>query len=399
MPRKIENTPEEDQELQLIKYRKSNRIINSRGKCPALLQKLLTVGITHIRQSKDGTIVAKIPGQELRVIFNNYTGSFYDAVKMACDSGPAQKPDLMSWRIRVEEGKGSKEWTSVNVITDASFKNGTLSLIFNQSVKDDIFNVKTQYTELYQYVTIKLKSPYSIQLYERFQSEMDYQRATRHNQDGPYYVTYPIEEMRDIFSLDVERTIKGKKVESHLYKNFPDFRKHILDVVENELNEISPINMKYEVIKGGRGAKVQAIKFVLTRKQTKDKENTSPKEENRIFSKEEELQRKIVYADASDLLRDKINDINDIRAICEASGYNFAKIQKACEVANGSNPDKIKNMTGFLISAIQNDYQPAKEKASTARKRTTTKSKRNKAADFMQTDYDFDEIEKNLLGN
>lgn len=393
MPRKNELTQSEELALQQVKYRKSNRIINARGKSSALVQKLFTVGITHIRQDKDGAIVARITGQELRAIFRNYTGSFYDAVKTACDSEDAQKPDLMSWRIRIAD-KEHNEWKSTNVVTEASFKNGMLNIVFNQSIKDDIFNVKTQYTELYQNVTIQLKSPYSIQLYEKFQSEMDYQRATRHNQNGPYYVIYPIDEMRDMFSLDFDRTIKGKKVEYHLYKNFPDFRKHVLDVAEAELNEISPIKMQYEVIKAGRGAKAQSVKFTLIRKQ---------QEETESISEEEELRRKIVYADASVLLLSKVRDIEDIRAICETADYDLEKIKKACDVVDNSNLDKIKNMTGFLISAIQNNYKPAEKDDAEERpaktKRKSSAGRKKKSAEFMQTEYDFDEIEKNLLNN
>ena len=381
----------EEKALERIKYKKSNRLINARGKASAMVQKIFTIAITEAKPDKDGNFAAVISGTMLRKIFGNYSGSFYESVRVACDSGELRRPDLLSWRIRIEN-REKMSFDTINVVTRATFVNGILRIKFNSDIKDDIYNLTSQYTELYQYVVIRMQSPYSIQLYERFQSEMDYQRARYHDNEGPYTIVYSLEDMRDIFSLDFETVENGKREQRHLHSEFPDFRKHVLDVAKKEINSIAPIHMEYETIRAGRGGRVQSIRFILTRKQTEDKEDAKP------LSKEELLNRKLVFADAASLLSEL--DVKAVQSICKAADYNFDKIEKAYNIAQKTKG--IKNLAGWMIQAIRDGYEtndvPVQKKEPKKRTRKTA-VKKNSYQDFEQTDYDFDEIERNFINN
>lgn len=393
--KKKANTPEDEQALEKIRYKKSNRLINARGKANAMVQKIFTIGITEAKPDKNGDIVAVIPGTELRRIFGNYSGSFYESVRNACDSGALHKPDLLSWRIRIENQEKTA-FDTINVVTRATFKDGELRIKFNPDIKSDIYNLTSQYTELYQYVVIKMQSPYSIQLYERFQSEMDYQRARYKDTEGPYTVTYSMEDIRDIFSLDYELVENGKREQYHLHKEFPDFRKHVLDVAKREINELSPIHVEYQSVRAGRGGRVCAIRFTLTRKHVEKDKAEKP------LTKEELLNRKIVFADAAALLSDL--DFKAVQSICKEADYQYERIEKAYNIAKDT--AGIKNLAGWMIQAIREGYEPnvAPKKNSNASKvknvvkKKSSKSKKGSFQDFEQTEYDFDEIEKKLLG-
>lgn len=391
----------DDADLKKIKYKKSNHLIQARGKSTALVQKLFTVGIAEAKEAPDGSINAVIPGTELRRIFGCYSGSFYDSVKLACDSGELHKPDLLSWRLRFESQEKGGTFDTLNVVTRATFSDGTLRIKFNPDIKDDLVNLTSSYTELYQYIVVKMKSPYSILMYERFQSEMDYQRATNHGDPGPYTIVYSIEDLRDIFSLDYDAPEKGgKNMSYHLHKEYPDFRKHVLEVCEKEINEIAPMTMSYEPIRSGRGGRVVAIRFTVSRKEIKKKEKAA-------LTKEELTERKLVFADAVALLSDDLS-VKDIKAVCEAADYDMDKIQKAYDLAGKSKG--IQNLTGWMIKAIQEGYEAAAEKKSSApkekakekekpaAKKRTGRKKKSDFQEFEQNDYDFDEIEKKLIG-
>lgn len=391
----------DDADLKKIKYKKSNHLIQARGKSTALVQKLFTVGIAEAKEAPDGSINAVIPGTELRRIFGCYSGSFYDSVKLACDSGELHKPDLLSWRLRFESQEKGGTFDTLNVVTRATFSDGTLRIKFNPDIKDDLVNLTSSYTELYQYIVVKMKSPYSILMYERFQSEMDYQRATNHGDPGPYTIVYSIEDLRDIFSLDYDAPEKGgKNMSYHLHKEYPDFRKHVLEVCEKEINEIAPMTMSYEPIRSGRGGRVVAIRFTVSRKEIKKKEKAA-------LTKEELTARKLVFADAVALLSDDLS-VKDIKAVCEAADYDMDKIQKAYDLAGKSKG--IQNLTGWMIKAIQEGYEAATEKKSSApkekakekekpaAKKRTGRKKKSDFQEFEQNDYDFDEIEKKLIG-
>lgn len=379
----------DEKALEKIKYKKSNRLINSRGKASAMVQKIFTIAISEVKQDKDGNVFAVIPGTMLRRIFGNYSGSFYESVRVACDSGELRRPDLLSWRIRIEN-RDKMAFDTINVVTRATFVNGILRIKFNPDIKDDIYNLTSQYTELYQYVVIKMQSPYSIQLYERFQSEMDYQRAKYHDSEGPYTIVYSLEDMRDIFSLDFETVENGKREQRHLHSEFPDFRKHVLDVAKKEINTISPIHMEYETIRAGRGGRVQSIRFILTRKQTEKKEEP--------ITSEELVNRKLVFADAAVLLSEL--DVKAVQSICKEANYQFDKIEKAYSIAQKTKG--IKNLAGWMIQAIRDGYEsndvPVQKKEPKKRGRKAS-AKKKEYQDFEQTDYDFEEIENKLTAN
>ena len=79
--------------------------------------------------------------------------------------------------------------------------------------------------------------------------------------------------------------------------------------------------------------------------------------------------------------------LKDIRALCNAAEYDFEKIKQAYEVA-GTAGD-IKNLVGFMLKAIKDDYQAPVKK--------TKSKKKNSFNNFEQRQYDFDDFERQLL--
>lgn len=78
-----------------------------------------------------------------------------------------------------------------------------------------------------------------------------------------------------------------------------------------------------------------------------------------------------------------------------AADYNIKKVEKAYEAAEKSK--HIKNLTGYLISAVTEGYEliEMEDKAAASKKR----KKKNSFNDIMETDYDVSEIEKLIIAN
>lgn len=381
---------EEQKQLAMVKYRKSNKLVNSRGRTSASVHRLFTVAISEAKLIGNQA-VATIPGTKLRAIFQNYTGSFYDVVRRACKS-PTNKADLLSWRLEMEDDD-TESFSYINVVSSAEFKNGKLTVVFSPEITKEITGLRSNYSEFYRGITLSMKSSCSMILYERLSSQADYLRSTKHNENGPYYVEYDMEELRHIFSLDYTTTEGKKTVKKHLYQRYVDFRVNILEVAKAEINELSPLTIEYEPIMRGRGGKTVGIKFIIERKQ-----------KAQTISKEEQTRRKVVFADVSGLLENQNLPIKTIQRICETADYDYGKIKVAYDLSEQQ--AEIDNFAGWLISAIRDGYQASateKKASGKAAKKTGTKTSKKKKkpqfSDFEQTEYDFDELEEQLTAN
>jgi len=381
---------EEQKQLAMVKYRKSNKLVNSRGRTSASVHRLFTVAISEAKLIGNQA-VATIPGTKLRAIFQNYTGSFYDVVRRACKS-PTNKADLLSWRLEMEDDT-TESFSYINVVSSAEFKNGKLTVVFSPEITKEITGLRSNYSEFYRGITLSMKSSCSMILYERLSSQADYLRSTKHNENGPYYVEYDMEELRHIFSLDYTTTEGKKTVKKHLYQRYVDFRVNILEVAKAEINELSPLTIEYEPIMRGRGGKIIGIKFIIERKQKAHE-----------ISKEEQTRRKIVFADVSELLENQNLPVKTIQRICETADYDYDKIKAAYDLSEQQ--AEIDNFAGWMISAIRDGYQapPTGKKVSEkstkkAGTKTSKKKKKPQFSDFEQTEYDFDELEEKLTAN
>lgn len=381
---------EEQKQLAMVKYRKSNKLVNSRGRTSASVHRLFTVAISEAKLIGNQA-VATIPGTKLRAIFQNYTGSFYDVVRRACKS-PTNKADLLSWRLEMEDDD-TESFSYINVVSSAEFKNGKLTVVFSPEITKEITGLRSNYSEFYRGITLSMKSSCSMILYERLSSQADYLRSTKHNENGPYYVEYDMEELRHIFSLDYTTTEGKKTVKKHLYQRYVDFRVNILEVAKAEINELSPLTIEYEPIMRGRGGKTVGIKFIIERKQ-----------KAQTISKEEQTRRKVVFADVSGLLENQNLPIKTIQRICETADYDYDKIKAAYDLSEQQ--AEIDNFAGWLISAIRDGYQASTTEQKSAGKtvkktgtKTSKKKKKPQFSDFEQTEYDFDELEEKLTAN
>lgn len=392
MAEQIKNkiSEEEQKQLAMVKYRKSNKLVNSRGRTSASVHRLFTVAISEAKLVGNQA-VATIPGTKLRAIFQNYTGSFYDVVRRACKS-PTNKADLLSWRLEMEDDT-TESFSYINVVSSAEFKNGKLTVVFSPEITKEITGLRSNYSEFYRGITLSMKSSCSMILYERLSSQADYLRSTTHNESGPYYVEYDMEELRHIFSLDYVTTEGKKTVQKNLYSRYADFRINILEVAKSEINELSPLTIEYEPIMRGHGGRIVAIKFVVERKQKAHE-----------ISKEEQTRRKIVFADVSELLENQNLPVKTIQRICETADYDYDKVKAAYDLSEQQ--AEIDNFAGWMISAIRDGYQvsPTGKKASEkstkkAGAKRSGKKKKPQFSDFEQTEYDFDELEKKLTAN
>ncbi len=382
--------------LSTQQYRKANTLINSKGRSTLLVQKLFAVSIAKAEHNpEDNTLEANIYGTDLKKIFGVKGGSFYEHIKAAIE--PAKnKPSILDWRI-IYSNDETQEIEAINVITDASFKNGVLNVRYNNKITPYLTNLQSNYTVLSLAEAVQLNSVYSFRLYEILKAEMDRQRAIT-KRKGPYIVQYHLTDLKlrlgiidsqadpEIISALKKGNPDYDKIEKQAdkldgagkLKTFGNFKKFALDKAKKELNETTSIWFDYEPVKAGRGGKVVNIRFIIdVNPSVKAKEEHV--EEKKTTSVIEQME---VLDQIQDIINQKIK-ISEMKAIAEAANYNIEKIKAAYELSKRQK--NIENFVGWMIAAIKKDYK--------------ADSTSFVAGHYEQSSFNYDEMESQLLDN
>ncbi|MBU3093747.1 replication initiation protein [Clostridium sp. CF011] len=267
---------------------------------------------------------------------------------------PRMTKELMKKVFEIREGK---DIIQLSWLSSARYKTGKgiVILKFDSNLKPYMLELKELYTSYKLQNILSLKSKYSIRLYEILKSNLFKKQ-----------VTIELEEVKNMV---------GSKEKT--YDTYGNFKSKILIKAQKELAEKTDINFRYEEIKTGR--KVTSIKFYININKNTCKNEIAatladirpePQEKTDAIKLVKEIIREPVTDDEAQSILDSAN--GDIHIIKEKYRYSVASA-------------KIDNVVGWLINAIKKDYKIAKGKV-------------DKFNDYDQREYDFDQLEKKLLG-
>lgn len=167
------------------------------------------------------------------------------------------------------------------------------------------------------------------------------------------------------------------------YEKYSFFRIKVLDMAMKEINNYSDINFAYEEIKTGR--KVTSIKFYINGNKTKNKANEEACStlEGKSTSEEEKSSKEAIN-EVKSIFKENITG-KEAKFILNTAKSDINTIKE--KYALSQNVSKIGNIVGWMIKAIKEDYTIPKEKV-----------KVGSFNDYEQREYDFDALEKKLLG-
>ncbi len=396
MPLVVGDNMKENKKEQLAvrqSYKKSNELINAMGKGTALSQKLFAIGMQNITIDETNNVVATIYGTELRKMFKSSSGSLYEHIEALCDR-QVKGATIFDWNLLMKDKENGKI-EAHQVVTDASFKNGTLTLRYNNSLTDKIVNLQKDYTVLSLAETLKLKSVYSLRLYEMLKSAYDYKKAIT-KESGVQVFDYNLTELK--LELGIINSGGDNKIKAELEKDYPDydkidelvekngqtkykeykiFNRNVLSKAKEELNLKTSLIVEYDPIKSGR--KTVGIRFFVDKNDAGNEKEKTP-----VVNKDEVLDELI------ELMHDYFK-IKEIREIAETAQYDIEKIRKAYEYMLDYN-STVDVPIAFMKQCIKEEYYNNKA--------NPIKSKRNSFNNFEQNKVDdFEELEKQLLDN
>lgn len=229
---------------------------------------------------------------------------------------------------------------------------GYVELCFDPKLKPYLLMLKERFTKLTLEQMVSFGSQYSGRIYELLKQ---YEKIGSR--------TFNLEDLKGLLGIEIGEYIK-----------FGLFKQRILNKAKEEINIKSDLLIDFEEIK--RSRKVESIKFIIKAKPTvKNKEIISDNEvdANRInllnMVQEAFTNHEISKYEAGVLLDASKNDID---IIIKCYKYTLTK--------------NVGNVVGYVISLLNGFYQPQAN---------------NKTFGFNdedKRDYDFEDLEKRLLG-
>ena len=277
--------------------------------------------------------------------------------------------ELMKKVLEIHEGNTLLQVAWLN---SARYEKGSgmVTLKFSPDLKPYMLQLKEKYTQYQLANILSMKSKYSSRIYEIL-------KCNEFKKQG--YIEIEIDELRKLIKADT------------VYPKYNDFKRFVIERTQKELKKLTDIDFDFEEIKTGR--KVTSLKFhIRTNKSKVRKPLLLPNDaDNEVCAtteykntNEEEKCSTGLISIVKSIFKEAITGLQAKSILDTAKGdiHIIKEKYKYSETA-----PKIDNIVGWIINAIKNDYQPPKSKVKTGA-----------FNNYEQRTYDFDELEKKLLG-
>ena len=376
--------------------KKSNYLINTKYKMTATEHKIFNLSLAKVKyDEKENRPIAVLSAKEVQEILNIKGNSVYSQMKTIANKLTGSKKILI-------EDKVNKKFSSMVLISVCTYVAGKGKMIvkFEPDTTDLVLNLKPSYTKLKLNVYKYLSNFHAMKLYEIFKSNMF--------KGDVLDITYGINDLKfaTLMILTNEKTddalVAGKiSIEEAIeesaknggYNTYSSF-KRALDTAVKEINDYTDINVNMKMIRSGIGGKVTKVRFIVTEK----KQIIIPIDENVdiITHDEKEVDDDELF-ELIDKLREIISEplkLKDYKTILEVAKYDTLLIEEKYNILKNSN-NKVENVVGWMIRAIEDDYTP-----NVSKKPKESKSDTNKKNDFhyqgerVYSDEEIAEIER-----
>jgi len=247
-----------------------------------------------------------------------YQGNNHSAIKQAFR-------DLLStvieWNL-INDETGNENWTASSIIASVSLEGPLCYYAYSPRMKQ-LLHSPSMFGKIDLVIQSRFRSSYGLALYENC-------------------IRYRGLPNTKWFDMDLFKKLMG--VPSGKYDIFRDFKRRVLDKAIEEVNTYSDLVIESEFVKEGR--KVLRLRFKLkerakkTRLGNPEKKNVQLKTKLlTVFNLSNEQAEQLLSDNDSQFIEEKIVIIENSKPFREG---------------------KIKNLAGYLLSAVKNNYQPAK---------------------------------------
>ena len=362
-------------EAEDLYIQKSNRLITARYKQDLNSQKILAVSLTKIREV-DGQLEATLHPAEIRRLLNLEGDS--NLYKKLRDVSQSMASGSV---ITIENGDS---FQTFSMITNISYIDQKFTVTYNKTMTPLLSSLKNNYTRFHLATLLNLTKAYSFRLYEVLKKEAwKIQKAP----SGIVKKRYGLSELKCVIGIvnidapyiqkfisegrDWDYIVENAKTTDKQFNVWADFKKRVLDPSVEEINERTDLHIGYNLIRGGRGAKVQEIEFSIKENTIKDEEIIKDlKDAEKSVTEVQEgtikagtKGRKVVDREAYAEIRQKlietgVDPSGFTLAVCgtlmKYAGNDVSVIKK--EIEYSATVEYISNYYAWLTEAVKNRY-------------------------------------------
>jgi len=259
-----------------------------------------------------------------------YSGNNHAAIK---ESLKGLLSTVIEWNV-VNDTTGVEDWTASSILASVSLRGPICLYAYSPRMKE-LLHSPSMFGKINLFIQSRFKSSYGLALYEN---------CIRYR--GLAYTKW--------FDVVTFRKLMG--VPDDKYTVFRDFKRRVLDKSVEEVNTYSDLIVEAEVHRDGR--QVTRIRFSLKERAKRTRLGakllTDGSEETTSVSPEmtylaEKLQQQ--YGFTAEQVREIMTEYGQ--------DYILEKIS-LIELSKNYQIGKVQNLAAYLLSALRNNYQPAK---------------------------------------
>ena len=334
--------------------KKSNFLISSVYRASLLENKVLALALTKVRLSDQGRPVATLRTKEIKEVLHvtgNAMGTYLKDVATS----------LAGRTMFIESADGSFKCMSLVGVVSYESGSGTMEIKFEPEIKDYIYDLKANFTMLNIPMMLSFRSGWSYRLYELLSSRAYHSKYDKET-GNVFHIKYGVSEIKlhlgtvqikddkGKINRDIQRELEKKEIDYDYIVNelvheklksfdkWCDFKRRVLDVAVNEINEKSDISVKYDLMRSGRGGKIYGIDFEVTKKDR----NVEPTVEEEVPTPDD-VELDDLIDKVMDIIDEKIK-ISQAKALLKVANYDINKIEYAYELA--CKQENIRNLIG-----------------------------------------------------
>ena len=265
---------------------------------------------------------------------------------------------VIEWNV-VSDVTGAEDWTASSIIASVSLRGPTCWYAYSPRMKQ-LFHSPSMFGKINLYIQSRFKSSYGLALYENC-------------------IRYRGLPFTKWFEMDTFRKLMGVPADN--YKIFRDFKRRVLDKSIEEVNTYSDMLVEPEWVRDKR--QVVKIRFALKERAKRARLGSPSTETIDIESKQSEA------IDLRSILIMKfcLSPAQTEKILQNYSQeFIFEKMQ-IVEVSPNFKQGKVKNIAGYFLSALKDNYQPTKNSVNQSQKKQIDFNEQKRAVEKKEIAY------------
>ena len=384
---------------------RSNIIINARFTASLNETKVLLLAMSKVQKTGSGTVTFK--AAELRKALGIADSSKAYSILKKC------AVNISKHSIILESPK-RRSFAVLNVAPTCVYEKGTFMIKLNDDILPYITNLTSFYTDVELDIMMSFgvgeignrNTNYALRLYDILKTQK-YRLKKGKDESQVIYdldalkITIGIVNLNDRVVLDSifddisTGTLKPGSSVGGKYSRWNNFKAKVIDPAIEEINAKTDISVRYETYcegAGGRGGSVKQIYFYVSGNEAyKDYLEAEKKRQE-----EESYAKALQELDA--LISEPLSD-EAKKNIIDAADGDISRVKEAYRLA-GKQTTKIRSLEKWMVSAIKGGWKDTPAVPKQPKKKAGTAGPQKNAFNrFEQNEYDFDELEKEILGN